>query len=223
MAGRRSYDDPCGVARGMDVIGERLALLVVRELLFGPKRFTDLHRALHGASQNVLARRLRELERAGVVRRRMLGPPVSGRVYELTDWGRDLEPVLVHLGRWGGRAPMTSDGGLGVDAMMLALKTTFEPKLAGDLRATYELGLSDDRFRVGIADGRIEIARGPADAPDAVVETDAMTLRSLTFGGSGLRAAVSAGAVRVTGDQKAVRRLLSLFPRPTAAPPTSPG
>src|ERR1700754_799231 len=121
----RKYDDPCGIARGLDAVGERWALLVVRELLFGPKRFTDLHNGLPTASQNVLSQRLRELEQAGGVRRRRLGPPAATWVYELTERGRDLEPVLFQLARWGSRGPLTSGNELSVDALMFALKTSF--------------------------------------------------------------------------------------------------
>src|SRR5882757_1950655 len=106
MAGRRSYQDPCGIARALDLVGERWALLVVRELLLGPKRFTDLRAGLPNVSPNVLSQRLHELEQAGVLLRHRLGPPVSSWVYDLTEWGHDLEPVLLHLGRWGRRSPL---------------------------------------------------------------------------------------------------------------------
>src|SRR3977135_907512 len=101
MTTTRTYGDQRGVARALDVVGERWALLVVRELLLGPKRFTDLRTGLPHLSADVLSQRLRELERAGVVRRRKLPPPAGSRVYELTEWGRDLEPVVLDLGRWG--------------------------------------------------------------------------------------------------------------------------
>src|SRR3954464_16003618 len=102
----RTYGDGCGIAHGLDLIGERWALLVVRELLLGPKRFTDLRAGLPNVSPNVLAQRLRALERVGVVRRRKLPPPAASRVYVLTDWGEDLEPVITQLGRWGARPPL---------------------------------------------------------------------------------------------------------------------
>ncbi|HEY0540079.1 MAG TPA: helix-turn-helix domain-containing protein, partial [Actinoallomurus sp.] len=178
----RSYDDPCGIARGLNVIGERWSLLIVRELLFGPKRFTDLHHGLSTASQNVLSQRLRELEQTGVVRRRRLGPPAATWVYELTKWGRDLEPVLFHLARWGSRGPMTSGDELSADALMFALKTSFDSEVAGEMRGTYEIRLGDDRFRAQIADGRLDLTRGTAERPDAVLDTDPATLRSLVFG-----------------------------------------
>src|SRR5918992_576666 len=98
MATMRTYCDGCAAAHALDLVGERWALLVVRELLLGPKRFTDLPAGLPNVSPNVLAQRLRELERAGVVRRRKLAPPAASRVYELTDWGLELEPVVISLG-----------------------------------------------------------------------------------------------------------------------------
>src|SRR5881398_167543 len=103
MADRRSYRQSCGIARALDLVGERWALLVVRELVLGPKRFTDLRHGLPGIGTNILAGRLRELERAGVIRRRTLPPPAASAVYELTEYGRDLEPVMLALGRWGAR------------------------------------------------------------------------------------------------------------------------
>ena len=105
---RRSYDDPCGIARALDLVGERWALLVVRELLLGPKRYTDLARGLPGSSPTVLSQRLRDLEAAGLVDHAPAGPPVGGHLYALTPRGRDLEDVLLALGRWGSRAQQTS-------------------------------------------------------------------------------------------------------------------
>ena len=164
---RRSYDDGCAAAHALDLVGERWALLVVRELLLGPKRFTDLRAGLPNASPNVLAQRLRELEGAGVVRRRKLPPPAASRVYELTDWGMELEPVITRLGRWGARSPSKPrDAALGIDSLILSLRTMFDPRAADGLRATYELHLGEDRFRAVVADGRFEIARGGAQRPE---------------------------------------------------------
>jgi DNA-binding HxlR family transcriptional regulator len=217
MSGKRSYDDPCGLARALDLVGERWALLVVRELLLGPKRFTDLRRGLPTASQNVLAQRLRELEQAGVLRRRRLGPPASTWVYELTERGHDLGPVIGALARWGSRAPLTSTRELSADALMLAMRTTFDPAAADSMRGRYELRLDEDRFRIDVADGQLEVARGAADRPDAVLDTTAATFRSLIFGSRSLSSAVRAGDVTVHGDQRAAARLVGLFPRPTPA------
>ena len=105
MSSRRKYDQGCGSAHALDLIGDRWALLVVRELLLGPKRFTDLRDGLPGIGPNVLTQRLKELEEIGVLRRRVLPPPAASTVYELTEWGQELEEVLVRLGRWGARSP----------------------------------------------------------------------------------------------------------------------
>ena len=139
MATSRTYGEACGIPRALDRVGERWALLVVRELMLGPKRFTDLKAGLSHASPNVLAQRLRELEQVGVVSRRRLPPPAASQVYELTDWGRELEPVLVALGRWGARAPLDpACMGMSVDSHVVSLATLFDPALAGDFEASLE-------------------------------------------------------------------------------------
>lgn len=216
VTGPRSYDDPCGIARALDLVGERWALLVVRELLLGPKRFSDLRRGLPGASQNVLSHRLRELEQAGVVRRRRLGPPASTGVYELTGRGRDLESVLLDLARWGSRTAMTSTGELSPDALIIALKTTFDPSAAGELRGSFELGLGEDTFRAEITEGGLEVARGGPDRPDVVFETDAATFRALVFGRRTVSDAVRSGELALKGDHDLAAAFVGLFPPPTA-------
>src|SRR5688500_5448405 len=134
----RSYHDLCGIARALDVVGERWSLLLVRELLYGPKRFADLHRGLPGLSQNVLTQRLRDLEQSGVLPRRRGLPPIAGRVYELTDRGRALEPVLLALGRWGSPLPPGPESAteLSPDALVVALRTTYT---ATELSGTVQL------------------------------------------------------------------------------------
>lgn len=205
MTGLRSYGDACGIARALDVVGERWALLIVRELVFGPKRFSDLRVAL-GASPNVLTQRLGELEAGGVVQRRKAG----GALYELTDWGRELHPILLRLGHWGARSLHQPAGALSVDALMLALEATFVPEHAAELRASYELRLGEDRFAVEVDGGNIAIARGTPRRPDAVIETDPVTLRAVVFGDRKL-----AGApVEIRGDTRLARTLFRLFARP---------
>ena len=214
----RTYDDACAAAHALDLIGERWALLVVRELLLGPKRFTDLRAGLPGASPNVLAQRLRELERAGVVQRRKLPPPAASRVYELTDWGEELEPVITHLGRWGVRSPLRPrDAGLSVDSLILSFRTMFDPRAADGLRASYELRLGEDRFRVLVDDGRFEVVRGAADRPDAVIETGPTTLAALVYEDRDLAEALYSGDVKIEGDESAVESFLGLFPLPEPA------
>src|SRR3954469_23667033 len=180
MATMRTYGEGCGIAYALDLVGERWALLIVRELLLGPKRFTDLRAGLPNASPNVLAQRLRELEQAGIVRRRKLPPPAASSVYELTDGGRELKPIAVSLGAWALRSPsFPADAPVSTDSVILALETFFDAGAAVDLTARYELRLGESTFHVRIADRRIEVDRGPAGEPDAVFETDAATLSGL--------------------------------------------
>jgi DNA-binding HxlR family transcriptional regulator len=218
MVTKRTYGDRCGVARALDLVGERWALLVVRELLLGPKRFTDLRAGLRGLSPDVLSQRLRELERAGIVTRRKLPPPAGSRVYELTEWGHELEPVILALGRWGSRAPFPSgEAEIGVDATILALKTLFDPSAADGLGASYELRLGEHRFHARVVDGRLEIARGSADQPSATIETDPGTLSALLWHGRRLTEALRSGDIEIEGSRPAAERLLRLFPLPEPA------
>jgi DNA-binding HxlR family transcriptional regulator len=218
MATARTYDDGCAAAHALDLVGERWALLVVRELLLGPKRFTDLRSGLPNASPNVLAQRLRGLQAAGVVRRRKLPPPAASRIYELTEWGKDLEPVIISLGRWGVRSPSKPrDPALGVDSLILSFRTMFDPRQAEGLGADYELRLGEDRFRAKVAEGRLKIERSAADAPDATVETDAGTLAALVYDDLELDDALGSGGLRIEGDRELVERFLTLFPLPEPA------
>lgn len=212
LVGKRTYGDPCGIARALDVVGERWALLVVRELLLGPKRFTDLRAGLPHVGPDVLSQRLRELEDAGVVRRGKLPPPAGSRVYELTDRGHELEPVVLALGRWGSRAPFP-DGyePLGIDALVLAVKTLYRPDRADGLTgSSFELRLSEHRFAASLQDGRLEVSRGAATQPLATIDTDPGTLQQILWHGHPL----TTEALAITGDQQAAVQFLTLFPLP---------
>jgi DNA-binding HxlR family transcriptional regulator/putative sterol carrier protein len=219
MATRRTYGDGCAIARALDLVGERWALLVVRELLLGPKRYTDLRRGLPNASPNVLSERLRELERAGVVRRRKLPPPAGSRVYELTEWGLELEGIVISLGRWAAGSPTPPGDApiLSADSIILALRGLFDPSAAHGLRAGYELRLGEDRFRIEVADDQIEAARGGADQADATIDTDPDTLDAVLWGGQSLADAQRSGRMTIEGDKAAVERFARLFPMPEPA------
>jgi DNA-binding HxlR family transcriptional regulator len=213
---KRTYGDRCGVARALDIVGERWALLVVRELLLGPKRFTDLRAGLPHVGPDILAQRLRELEASGIVRRGTLPPPAGSRIYELTERGQQLEPVVLALGRFGSVAPFPpGEAQIGVDAVVIALKTLFAPDAAEDLSASFELRLGEQHFALQVADGDIEIARGSAQAPDATIETDPGTLATVLWHGRELDEARRSGAIAFAGDEQAVTRLLGLFPLPS--------
>jgi DNA-binding HxlR family transcriptional regulator len=219
MPTKRSYEDGCAAAHALDLVGERWGLLVVRELLLGPKRFTDLRTGLPGISPNILAQRLEDLEQAAVIQRRKLPPPAGAWVYELTEWGMELEPVIMDLGRWGARSPARPQGAsLSVDALVLSFLTMFDPDAAGDLEARYELRFGDDWFHAEVAAGQLTLARGRAERPHAVVEGDANTLAALVYGGRPLADALRAGDLRIVGDASAVGRFFGLFPLPEPAP-----
>jgi DNA-binding HxlR family transcriptional regulator len=213
---KRTYGDRCGVARALDIVGERWALLVVRELLLGPKRFTDLRAGLPHVGPDILAQRLRELEASGIVRRGTLPPPAGSRIYELTERGQQLEPVVLALGRFGSVAPFPpGQAQIGVDAVVIALKTLFAPGAAEGLRASYELRFGEQHFELQVADGRIEVARGSAQTPDATIETDPGTLATILWHGRELDEARGSGDIALAGDQQSVARLLGLFPLPS--------
>src|SRR3954469_683417 len=218
MATMRTYGDGCGIAHALDLIGERWALLIVRELLLGPKRFTDLRDGLPNAGPNVLTQRLRELEQAAIVRRRKLPPPSAAWIYELTAWGRELKPIVISLGTWALRSEsFPEDAPVGTDSVILALGTFFDAGVAGDLTASYELRLGENAFSVRIADRAIDVDRGACEDPDAIVETDAATLSALIWGRRELADAVRTGDIAIEGDRRAVTRFLELFPRPRPA------
>lgn len=206
MTGLRSYGDPCGIARALDVVGERWALLIVRELVFGPKRFTDLCDGLAGVSRNVVSQRLRELEAAGVVQKRKSGAPV----YELTEWGRELHPILLQLGRWGARSSAKRAGTLSIDALMVALESTFRASEAAELQATYELRFGDERFAVEVDRGTISITRASPRRPDATIATDPATLRAVVFGDRPFADA----PMEIAGDKRVAKTFFRLFARP---------
>jgi DNA-binding HxlR family transcriptional regulator len=211
----RSYNDRCPIARALDVVGERWALLVIRELLLGPQRFSDLRVALSGVSSNLLTDRLRELEARGVVRRRALPPPAGSSIYELTDRGRRLDAVLDALGEWGAAESPPPDGSLSVTAVLLFLR--------GSLRASPDA--PSGRFRVQLdnrvwaltrREGVFEIEPGDLEDADAGIRTDPITLNALLLNPDDLAAALATGAAEVEGDVAAIRRLLT-----AATPPGS--
>jgi DNA-binding HxlR family transcriptional regulator len=219
MATKRSYGEACRFAYALDLIGERWALLVVRELLLGPKRFTDLRGGLPHASPNILSERLRELEQAGVVHRRKLPPPAASQVYELTEWGKELEPVVTQLGAWGARSPVPPEHRkISASSIVLALRSLFDAEAAGDLEASYELRLGEESFHVGIAGGELDLGRGEAQEPSATIETDPGTLAALLTGQLPLEDALDSDAASIEGSKQSARSFLKLFPMPEPCP-----
>lgn len=209
MPTTRSYQDLCGIARALDVVGERWALLVVRELLLGPQRFSEIRRVLANTSSNVVADRLRELESNGVIARRRLPAPAASWVYELTPWGRELEPVLLALGLWGLRSPLPPEPAVvGPTTVLLYLRARARPD-AADPATVIGIELDGQRWTAYAHDGHLDIQVGDSTSdPAAVIRTDPRTLRELIGASSRLRSAIRSGAAVVSGDREAVRRLL---------------
>ena len=205
----RSYDQYCGIARALDLVGERWAMLVVRELVLGPKRFTDLRRGLPGIGTNVLTGRLKELESSGVVARRTLLPPAASTVYELTEYGRELEKVVLAFGRWGAKSmgPRVAQQTLRSEWLAVALKAFFRPEAAEDLRATVEFRFEDGTFLAQIDRGSLLIERAPENGADLSVRTDPETLVGFLAG-----APVPLAALSPQGDLGLLHRLPQVFP-----------
>lgn len=217
----KPFDQYCPMAHALTLVGERWSLLVVRELLKGPKRYTDLAAGLPGIGTNILAARLRQLEQAGVVRRRRLPPPAASTVYELTEYGAGLDEVLYALARWGARTlgPPGPDDELYSDWGLNALPALFNADAARGLTETYVLRVGGDVFTVRLEDGRLHAELGAAEAPDLDVATDMQTFHALATGDLEPREAVARDRLRVEGDPAALERcftVLSLAPRAAA-------
>lgn len=211
MPTNRSYQEACGIARALDVVGERWALLIVRELLFGPQRFSDLRQALPGASSNLVADRLRELAERGVVSRRRLPPPAAAQVYELTEWGRELEPIVVALGEWGIRAPMPAGPArLSATSVLLYLRTAARPDPRAS-PATYRLEMDARVWTIRTCNGTVHVESGEPADPVAGLQTNPKTLNALLENPSLL----DTSDAEISGDRQALLRLLRAVTVPT--------
>jgi DNA-binding HxlR family transcriptional regulator len=222
MMDRRAYNQFCALAVALDRLGERWTLLVIRELLVGPKRYSDLRDGLPGIAANLLAQRLRTLEADGIVRRRRLPKPAASTVYELTDVGRDLEPTLMALMRWGGRFMTRPAEGETVRASWfgLALQALSGPDDLAGITADFQLDAPDETVHLHVADGTMAVSAAPIDDADARLTTDPRLLFRIAAGGTTLDAEVAAGRASVEGTPEGLndlRRTLH-FPAP---PPKS--
>lgn len=217
-AGRR-YHDACGAAHGLDLIGERWALLVIRELMMGPRRFGDLRKDLHGISANVLTQRLEGLEASGIVTRRKLPPPASVQVYELTPWGYEIKPVFMVLGGWAARSPR-HDPTLPISAVsiMQSFETMFDPALAGDATMSVGFVFGDEPFVVQIEKGAITTRRGPTDAADVVLTTQPPLVAACVYGKVPPAAFEADGLMTLNGDRAVFDRFVGFFNLPEKAP-----
>lgn len=208
----RWYNDACGTAFGMELVGERWSLLVVRELMFGPLRFSDLRASLPGISAKILTERLEKLEAAGALRRRTLAPPAAARVYELTEWGRAAEPVIQELGRWAARNPLHDPTlPLSPVSFMLSLRTMFDPAKARGWNARIGFRFPETAFVATLSDGTLPVERSEPDGCDAVFDAPGGPPLAAHFYGK-----VPAGevGVMIDGDAEMARRFTELFELP---------
>jgi DNA-binding HxlR family transcriptional regulator len=214
-ASRRRYEDACGAAHALDLLGERWALLVMRELMLGPKRFSDLRADLPGISANVLTQRLEGLEAAGVLARRKLPPPAAAQVYELTPWGYESEPIFQALGRWAARSP-EHDPSLPLSAvsLFLSFRTMLDRERSRGLRARVGFRIRAETFLASIADGGIEVGRGAVDDAEVVFTGAAPAIAAAVYGGQPLAGLERAGLLSVAGDRALAERFVTLFPLP---------
>jgi DNA-binding HxlR family transcriptional regulator len=216
---RRRYDDACGTAHALDLIGERWALLVLRELMLGPKRFSDIRADLPGISANTLTQRLERLESVGLVVRRRLPPPAAVQVYELTEWGYEAEPIVQVMGRWATRSPAHDPTmPLSATSLMLSFRTMGDPARMQGLGAKIGFRIGAETFLLEIADGRMTAERGPAEGADLVITGPAPAIAGAVYGGVPIEALEAEGALKVEGERALAATFVTLFPLPSKAP-----
>ena len=211
QSGRR-YEDACGTAHGLELIGERWALLVMRELMFGPKRFGDLRASLPGLSANVLTQRLEKLEASGILHRRKLPPPASVQVYELTPWGLEAEPIISALGRWAARSPGHDPTlPLSPASMMLSFRTMFDAGKAGQASMIVGFRFGPESFVVEVADGALTARRAEAGEAEAVITAPPEAIAAVVYGGAPME------TLTIEGRRDVFERFTSFFELPAKA------
>lgn len=209
---KRRFQDACGLAHALELLGERWAILVLRELLLGPRRFSDLKADLPGISANVLTQRLSELEERGLVRRTKLPPPASVRVYEATEWALDAGPILCQLGRWAFRSPRHDPTQpVSAVAIMLSMQTNFDPTLAGDFAGTIGFRFGEARYWAKVHEATLEVRSGERPDADATITCAPDDMKPVLYGGAPVE------MVQVDGNIEATRRFVRLFSLPPKA------
>jgi DNA-binding HxlR family transcriptional regulator len=206
---KRRYDDACGLAHALDLIGDRWAMLVLRELAYGPRRFSELKADLPGISANVLARRLTELEERGLLRKIRLAPPASVQVYQATDWGLEAIPVIASLGKWAARSPLHDPTlPMGHVSMIMSLQTLLSPLLAEGLDVRIGFRMGDASYVTTVHDGRFDVERREAEDCSVIFTGDSNALAAVIHGGAPLE------TIDVKGDMALAKRFVTLFPLP---------
>ena len=206
---KRIYDDACGLAHALDLIGERWSMLVLRELAYGPRRFSELKADLPGISANVLTQRLTDLEARGIVRKVRLPPPASVQVYEATPWGLEAAPVIARLGRWAARSPL-HDASLPIShaAIMMSLQTMIDSARAGDMRGRFGFRFGETHYLATLQDGRLDVHRRSVEGCDVLFTAAPAGLAAVIYGGAPIE------TIGVQGDLALARRFVRLFPLP---------
>lgn len=211
-AQKRWYDDACGTALALEFVGERWSLLIMRELMFGPRRFGELKANLPGISANVLTQRLEGLEAAAIVVRRRLPSPANVQVYDLTDWGRETEVVMREMGRWAARSPRHDPlAFMSTASAMISLRTLLDPMFAAEENLTVAFDFPGDAFVARLREGELTIVRGETGDTDVTFRGDTMAMRRTVYGKEGMD---GAGLLAVAGDRTAAQRFIDLFALP---------
>ena len=211
----RRYDDACGTALALEFIGERWSLLVMRELVFGPRRFGEIRANLPGISANVLTQRLESLEAVGIAHRYRLPSPANAQVYDLTAWGREAAPVMRDLGRWAARSPR-HDPRLFMSAAsaMMSLQALVDRERAADLSISVAFRFPGEDFAVSVAEGEIAVRRGAVEAPDLTFTGDTMAMRRTIYGKAPLARDGAGGTLAFAGEAALARSFVDLFALP---------
>ena len=213
------YRDACGTAHTLDLVGDRWALLVVRELLLGPRRFSQLQAALAGINPKALSQRLTELEARAILFRGKLAPPAAVHVYELTEWGYQLEAVTAAMGRWAARSPLRQPGlSISGVSLLLSFRAMLDQARAEGLEIRIGCRFGEDRYTAHLVNGGIAVAPGDRSDEDALFDGSPDALAMVIYGGVSLVAAEAAGSLRISGNRTLAKRFISLFPMPAPAP-----
>jgi len=209
---KRLYDDACGLAHALELIGERWSMLVLRELAYGPRRFSELKADLPGISANVLTQRLNDLEERGIIRKMRLPPPASVQVYEATPWGLEAAPIIARLGRWAARSPL-HDATLPIShvAIMMSLETMIDADRARELTGLLGFRLGETSYVAMLRDGSLDVERREIEDCDVVFDAAPGDLAAVIYGGAPLE------SIGVEGDIALARRFITLFPLPEKA------
>ena len=206
---KKRFDDACGLAHAMELLGERWAMLVLRELAYGPRRFSELRTDLQGISANVLTQRLTELESRGLVRKLKLPPPASVQVYEATPWGLEVIPVIASLGRWAARSPLHNPAlRMSHVSVVMSLQTLISAERAKGLDARVCFRFGDASYVTRVHDGGLSIRRGDAEDCDVTFIGEPSAVAGVIHGGAPF------ATIRIEGDMALARKFVTLFPLP---------